>query len=609
MTKRTDIPIARLIREGLQRLEYRGYDSCGLAMVDNGKIEVRKKAGKIIDINKDGLFDSMIGQFGMGHTRWATHGPPIDKNSHPHLDCKSKVAVVHNGIIENYQQLRKELTARGHKFTSDTDTEVIPHLIEEALGKGVSFKNAVRDAIKYLSGAYGIVVMHADTPDFMIVARKESPLTIGIVPGETCFAASDIPAFLPLTRQALILDDDEMALIYKGKVEIFNVITGKPREPKIIQVQWSIDAAQKSLDGVEYKWYMHKELHEVPRKIKDQIRIPQDNLDAFAKTITDAEHVYITAAGTAFHACLAGKFQITKFGGPYVEAILCSEFRDALPTIPPKSCVIAVSQSGETADTIEAVRYAREKFGAKICSVINVVGSSLTRYSDQLIITAAGPEMAVASQKAYCTQVTALTVVALRIGELKGIVSKAEITKYRAALEKTADVCNEILKREDKIKTIAEMLAKKPNFFFLARGLSIAAASEGALKLEEISYNHAEAYAAGESKHGPIALIDKGFPVVFVAPPDDTYDRLIGNVQEMKARGGTIISVVADFDTKITEMSDYTIRVPIANDKYSIAMSAVPFVFPLQIMAYFSSDFNKLDPDKPRNLAKSVTVK
>jgi glutamine---fructose-6-phosphate transaminase (isomerizing) len=609
MTKRTDIPIAKLIREGLQRLEYRGYDSCGLAMANNGKIEVRKKAGKIADINKDGLFDTMQGQFGMGHTRWATHGPPIDKNSHPHLDCKNKVAVVHNGIIENYQQLRKELTARGHKFTSDTDTEVIPHLIEEALAKGVSFKDAVRDAIKYLTGAYGIVVRHADTPDFMIVARKESPLTIGIIPGETCFAASDIPAFLPLTRQALILDDDEMALLYKGKVEIFNVITGKPREPKIMQVQWSIDAAQKSLDGVDYKWFMHKELHEVPRKIKDQLRIPQDNLDAFAKTIMDSEHVYITAAGTAFYACLAGKFQITKFGGPYVEALLCSEFRDALPSLPPKSCVIAVSQSGETADTIEAVRYAREKFGAKVCSVVNVVGSSLTRYSDQVIITAAGPEMAVASQKAYCTQVTALTVVALRIGELKGTIPKAEVAKYRAALEKTVDVTNEILKREDKIKALAETFAKKPSFYFLARGLSIAAACEGALKLKEISYNHAEAYSAGESKHGPIALIEKGFPVVFIAPPDETYDRLIGNVQEMKARGGTIISVVADFDTKITEMSDYTIRVPIANDKYSIAMSAVPFVFPLQIMAYFASDFNKLDPDKPRNLAKSVTVK
>nr|MDO8116435.1 isomerizing glutamine--fructose-6-phosphate transaminase [Candidatus Sigynarchaeota archaeon] len=354
ITNRKDMPIPRLIREGLERLEYRGYDSAGICLAENGKLNIHKEKGKIADINKDGAFDKLKGDFGVGHTRWATHGPPNKENSHPHLDCKGEIAVVHNGIIESYLELRRDLKARGHVFKSQTDTEVIPHLIEEEIAKGKSFKDAVRSAIPHLTGAYGIVVCYAKEPDFMIVARKESPLTIGIIPGETCFAASDIPAFLPLTRQALILDDDEMALLYKGKVEVFNVITGKPREPKVMQVQWSIDAAQKSLDGVEYKWFMHKELHEVPRKIKDQIRIPQENLDAFARTIMDAEHVYITAAGTAFYACLAGKFQITKFGGPYVEAILCSEFRDALPTIPPKSCVIAVSQSGETADTDHA---------------------------------------------------------------------------------------------------------------------------------------------------------------------------------------------------------------------------------------------------------------
>jgi glucosamine--fructose-6-phosphate aminotransferase (isomerizing) len=609
MTKRDDMPIAQLIREGLQRLEYRGYDSCGLAMSNNGVIEVRKEAGKIAKINENGWFDEMQGQFGMGHTRWATHGAPIAKNSHPHLDCNNKIAVVHNGIIENYQQLRKELTARGHVFTSDTDTEVIPHLIEESIAQGMDLKDAVRDAIKYLTGAYGVVVMHADTPDYMVVARKESPLTIGIIPGETCFAASDIPAFLPLTRQALVLEDDEMALLYAGYVEVYDVITGERREREPIEIQWSIDAAEKVLDGIEYKWFMGKELHEVPRKIKDQIRIPQENLDAFAECISNADHVYITAAGTAFYACLAGKFQITRFGGPYIEAILCSEFKDALKTIPPNSVVIAVSQSGETADTIEAVRYARENFGAKVCSVVNVVGSSLTRYSDHVIITAAGPEVAVASQKAYCTQVTALTVVALRIGEMKGVIADDEVALYREALAKTVDVTQAILDKEGEIKEIAEILAKKPSLYFLARGASTSAACEGALKLKEISYNHAEAYAAGESKHGPIALIEAGFPVVFIAPPDETYDRLIGNVQEMKARGGMIISVVADFDEKITEMSDYTIRVPIENDKYSIAMSPVPFAFPLQIMAYFAADYNELDPDKPRNLAKSVTVK
>lgn len=609
ITKKKDVPVAKLIREGLQRLEYRGYDSAGIALVNDGEIELRKEAGRIADINKDGWFDEMEGSFGVGHTRWATHGPPVAKNSHPHLDCKEKVAVVHNGILENFQQLRKELKERGHTFKSDTDTEVFPHLISEYLDKGMDLKEAVMETVQQCEGAYGIVVCHADTPDYMVVARKESPLTIGITPGETTYCGSDIPAFLPLTREAYILDDDEIAILYPGSVEIFDVITGEKRERDSIKVQWSIDAAAKVLDGREYKWFMHKELHEVPRKVREQVKMPQDELDGFAKTIMEAEHVYITAAGTAFYACLAGKFQITRFGGPYIEAILCSEFKDHLTHIPPNSVVMAVSQSGETADTIEAIRYARENFGAKVCSVVNVVGSSLTRYSDHVIITTAGPEVAVASQKAYCTQVTALTMVALRIAELKGKIDSDEIQKYKDALFETGAVCDKIVESEDKIKTIAEKFAAKPNFYFLARGVSIAAASEGALKLKEISYNHAEAYAAGESKHGPIALVEDGFPIVFIAPPDNTYDRLIGNIMEMKARGGTIISVVADFDEKITELSDHVIRVPIENDKYAIETCAIPFVFPLQIMAYFAADYNGYDPDKPRNLAKSVTVK
>ncbi len=609
ITKKQDVPVAKLIREGLQRLEYRGYDSAGIAVVNNGKIECRKEKGRIADINKDGWFDSMEGAFGVGHTRWATHGAPVAKNSHPHLDCKGKIAVVHNGILENFQQLRDELSKRGHEFKSDTDTEVFPHLIGEHMDKGMNLREAVMETVKECEGAYGIVVCHADIPDYMLVARKESPLTIGITPGETTYCGSDIPAFLPLTRQAYILDDDEIAVLYAGSVEIYDVITGEKREREPIEVQWSIDAAQKVLDGREYKWFMHKELHEVPRKVHEQVHMPQDDIEDFARTIIEADHVYITAAGTAFYACLAGKFQITRFGGPYIEGILCSEFKDQLPRMKPNSCVIAVSQSGETADTIEAVRFAREEYGAKVCSVVNVVGSSLTRYSDHVIITTAGPEVAVASQKAYCTQVTALSVVALRIAELQGKIPPEEIAKYKDALDKTSSVCDKILEREEQIKEIAETLAKKPNFYFLARGLSMAAASEGALKLKEISYNHAEAYSAGESKHGPIALIEDGFPVVFVAPPDETYDRLIGNVMEMKSRGGTILSVVADFDKKISEISDYTLRIPIENNPYAIAMSAVPFVFPLQIMAYFASDYNEFDPDKPRNLAKSVTVK
>ncbi len=611
ISKRKDLPVAKLIREGLERMEYRGYDSAGIALVnvDEGKIELRKKAGRIVDINKDGYFDSMPGHFGVGHTRWATHGRPVEYNSHPHLDCTGKIALVHNGIIENYQDLRKELIARGHNLISDTDTEVFPHLIEEFIGKGFDLKDSVIETVKLCKGAYGVVVCHADTPEYMVVARKESPLIIGITPGETTYCGSDIPAFLPLTRKAIILDDDEVAVLYPGEVEIFKVNSGEKKKLDMMDVKYSMEDAEKVLDGKSYKWFMHKELHEVPRKIKEQIMMPQEDLDSFVKTILDADHVFITAAGTAYYAALAGKFQITKFGGPYIQAILCSEFVDALPRMPDNSVVIAVSQSGETADTIEAIRYAREKHGAKICSIVNVVGSSLTRYSDEVIITTAGLEIAVASQKAYCTQVSALTMIALRIAEIKETFSLEEIKKYRDALLQTVDVSEKLLIEEGKIKEIGEKISDETNIYFLARGLSTSAAFEGALKLKEIAYIHTEAYAAGESKHGPIALIEDGFPVIFVAPPDETYDRLIGNIMEMKSRGAKIISVVADFDENVTEISDYTIRIPIANNKYAIATSIVPFVLTLQLMAYFVSDFKGLDPDKPKNLAKSVTVK
>jgi glucosamine--fructose-6-phosphate aminotransferase (isomerizing) len=611
ISKRKDLPVAKLIREGLERMEYRGYDSAGIALVnvDEGKIELRKKAGRIADINKDGWFDSMPGQFGVGHTRWATHGRPVEYNSHPHLDCTGKIALVHNGIIENYQDLRKELITRGHNLISDTDTEVFPHLIEEFIGKGFDLKDSVIETVKLCKGAYGVVVCHADTPEYMVVARKESPLIIGITPGETTYCGSDIPAFLPLTRKAIILDDDEVAVLYPGEVEIFKVKSGEKKKLDMMDVKYSMEAAQKVLDGKSYKWFMHKELHEVPRKIKEQIMMPQEDLDSFVKTILDADQVFITAAGTAYYAALAGKFQITKFGGPYIQSILCSEFVDALPHMPDNSVVIAVSQSGETADTIEAIRYAREKHGAKICSIVNVVGSSLTRYSDEVIITTAGLEIAVASQKAYCTQVSALTMIALRIAEIKKTFSIEEIKKYRDALLQTVDVAEKILIEEGKIKEIGEKISDETNIYFLARGLSTSAAFEGALKLKEIAYIHTEAYAAGESKHGPIALIEDGFPVIFVAPPDETYARLIGNIMEMKSRGAKIISVVADFDVNVTEISDYTIRIPIENNKYAIATSIVPFVLTLQLMAYFVSDFKGLDPDKPKNLAKSVTVK
>ena len=608
ITANKDLPVAKLIREGLQRLEYRGYDSAGIVTSSGGQLYLKKDAGKIHEIDAKVHFDEMPGLMGIGHTRWATHGPPVARNSHPHLDCSGKIAVVHNGIIENFQQLRKELAARGHIFKSDTDTEVIPHLIEEEIKKGLDLYKATQAAIKHCEGAFGIVVCAAETPDYMLVARRESPLVIGVDKSRgATYAASDIPAFLPLTRTAYILNDNEIAVLKPGTVMIYDLYSGNIVQRDPYEVQWSIDAAEKG----GYPYFMLKELHEVPSKVRDQLRTPKADIDAFAKTIIEASHVYITAAGTAYYACLAGKSFLARFADIFVHPLLCSEFKDELRNcIKPNSVVIAVSQSGETADTVEAVRYAREKFNAKICSIVNVVGSSLTRYSDHVIITAAGPEIAVASQKAYNTQVTALCLVALRIAELQSKMPSDQLKKYREALNEIPTILSKIInEHEENIKTLAEKYAKKPNFYFLARGASLAAADEGALKLKEISYNHAEAYAAGESKHGPIALIEKDFPVVFVAPPDDTYDRLIGNVMEMKARGGQILAVVAEYDEKITELAADTIRIPHPNSDYYVNLSPLMYTYPLQIFAYYAAVFNGFDPDRPRNLAKSVTVK
>ena len=609
ISNKSNLEVGKQIREGLERLEYRGYDSAGIALVNNGKIELRKKSGRIAEINKDGWLDSMPGQFGVGHTRWATHGKPVQHNAHPHLDCTGKIAIVHNGIVENYQDLKKELLLRGHTFKSDTDTEVFSHLIEELIAKGFDLKDAVIQTVKQCRGAYGVVVVHADTPDYMIVARKESPLVLGIIPGETTYCASDIPAFLPLTREAIILDDDEVAVLKPGEVEIYGVHEGKKKDISPFEVGYSIDAAQKSLDGVQFPWFMIKELHEVPQKIKEQVQIPQTDLDGFCKAIMEADRVFITAAGSSYYAALAGKFQITHFGGPYIESVLCSEFVDLVPKLSKNSLVIAISQSGETADTLEAVRYARDKWDAEICSIVNVVGSSLTRYSDHVLITTAGPEIAVASQKAFCTQVTALSLIGLRIAELYKTLPPTKISSYKKALAETSQITQQILVEQGKIKEIAGKLMDFDNIYFLARGISSAAALEGALKLKEVAYIHTEAYAAGESKHGPIALIEDGFPVIFVAPPDETYDRMIGNVMEMKSRGAAIYSIVSEKDEKITSISDYTIRIPYLDSKYAIETCIVPCAFALQLMAYYFSIKKGLDPDKPRNLAKSVTVK
>lgn len=609
ITNQPDIPMGKMILEGIKRLEYRGYDSCGIVAQSNSNLHVKKDSGKIEDIVKkidltDFPEDSKLA---LAHTRWATHGPPTKENSHPHLDCSNEIAVVHNGIIDNFMELRKELMSRGHVFRSDTDTEVIPHLIEESMKNGLDLKNATIEALDKCKGAYALAICHAKNPNTIIVVRKESPLVIGIEKGKTTYCASDIPAFLPLTRKCYIMDDHELAVLKAGEVEFFNLKNNNAKIKKELQtIKWQIDAAEKG--GFDH--FMLKEIYEEPRALRRTMMISKDLLKNFANALISADNIYITAAGTSYYAALAGKFMITKFLGKYIQEMECSEFKTQFSnSLKDNSVIIVISQSGETIDTIEAIRWAKKKKNVTILAITNVVGSSITRYSDHVIITQAGPEIGVAATKTYSTQVLTLALIALEIAKMKKVDSSDEIKKYYDALNSTPQIIETFLKKNvTLIKYIVNNLEKNLNYFFLARGISIATAKEGGLKLKEVACRFIEGYSAASAKHGPISLVREGFPIIFIAPPDETYKRLVGNVMEFKARGGTIISVVVESDVKITELSDITIRIPQPADKYHNLFSPITFVTALQLLAYYAALAHDLDPDKPLNLSKTVTV-
>ncbi len=593
-----------VLLNGLKRLEYRGYDSAGVAFLNDGSLKVKKKKGRIAVLEESLNSQNKRTTIGIGHTRWATHGRPSDENAHPHYDCTKKFAVVHNGIIENYAELREQLQARGHRFTSETDTEVLAHLIEEAYRGDLCA--ALREAVRQVRGSYAVVVLSEYHPDRLVAARKDSPLVVGLGDGEY-FLASDIPAILPYTRNVYLISEGEVAELTLDGVRIVNS-NGEPVAKEVFHVGWDADAAERG----GYPHFMLKEIFEQPRALRDTLRsrITPGGEDVVLKEISLSPEdirsftkITIVACGTAYHAGLVGKYVIEKLARLPVEVDLASEFRYRDPLLDPRNLVIVISQSGETADTLAALREARAR-GCRVLAVTNVVGSSVAREADEVIYTWAGPEIAVASTKAYTTQVLVMYLLGLLFARERGTKTPAEIAEIVSALQQLPGQLEQVLEQQDLIKELADKYHACEDVFFLGRGLDYAVAMEGALKLKEISYIHAEAYAAGELKHGTLALIVEGVPVVALATQADVLEKLVSNVKEVKAREGTVIGICLGNNELVDGTSDHVIRLPEAPSLVAPILSVVP----LQLFAYYMAAARGCDIDKPRNLAKSVTV-
>lgn len=596
-----------LLIDGLKKLEYRGYDSSGVALLKGENIEIFKKEGRIARLEEvlernGGLKGIGVG---IGHTRWATHGRPSDANSHPHRGCNGDFAVVHNGIIENYQRLREWLATGGHTFVSETDTEVLPHLIEHYYQGDLV--QAVRQAISRVEGSYAMVVMAREEPDRMVCVRKDSPLVIGVGKKEM-FIASDIPAIISHTREAIILNDGEIASLKKNQVEVFNG-SGQAITKEIFQVNWEQEAAEK----LGFEHFMLKEIYEQPPAITetlknrldlDNSRVMLEELATLGSLLREVNKIYIVACGTAYHAGLIGKYIIEKMARIPVEVDLASEFRYRDPILDPQeNLVMVISQSGETADTLAALRLSRSR-GAKVVAVTNVVGSSVSREADTVIYTWAGPEIAVASTKAYITQLVTMYLVATYLGQLRGTISPQEGEEMIGGLRRIPSQVQSILEQGDLIREVAQGISRQENLFFIGRGLDYAVALEGSLKLKEISYIHAEAYAAGELKHGTLALVTGGTPVIALVTQKQVYDKTISNIKEVKARDARVIAVAQKGDQDTQKEVDQVIYIPV-NQGYLMPLLSV---VPMQLLAYYAALIRGCDVDKPRNLAKSVTV-
>lgn len=588
---------------GLRRLEYRGYDSAGIAVYENGKIRIAKKQGRLVNLEKALEADPIHGHIGIGHTRWATHGQPSDRNAHPHGDCKNHFVIVHNGIIENYMTLKKELLAKGHVFRSETDTEVIAHLAEE-LDDG-DFLSTVRKVLARVEGSYSLVFMDSSDPDTIICTKKDNPLIIGLGEGEN-FIASDIPAVIERTRRIYILDDLELAVVKKDSVVLYDK-DGKEIKKDVHEVTWTAEAAEKG----GYPHFMLKEIYEQPKAVRDtiQIHLNKDGSVAFddlgwtADCFKNIDSILITACGTAYHAGLVAKTYIERFVKIPVSVEIASEYRYSYPLTNERTLCIVVSQSGETIDTLAALKEAK-RLGAKSLAVTNSIGSSIAREADRVIYTLAGPEIAVASTKAYTTQLVALLLLALYMGQLKGTLSGEEIRTMTDALKTLPGKIEEVLKEKDHMANVAEKLIKARDIFYLGRSIDYAIAMEGALKLKEVSYIHAESYAAGELKHGTLALIAEDTPVIAVATQDDVSAKMYSNIQEVRARGAEVLGIGYDDDTEIAKYTTETVRIP----RVAPFIAPILAVIPMQLLAYYTSIKRGNDVDKPRNLAKSVTV-
>lgn len=596
-----------ILINGLHRLEYRGYDSSGIALLQN-KLELYKTKGKVSDLEEFVKNKNLSGNVGIAHTRWATHGEPNDANAHPHLSPSGHMALIHNGIIENYDSLKKELQKRGHIFSSKTDSEVLIHLIEDVLiNEKVTIVEALQIALNQVIGAYAIVVISRDNPDLLLAAKKGSPLVVGIGK-EEFFVASDATPIVEYTRNVVYLNDEEIAIIQRNQELRIKTIKNKEKTPYVEELEMNLSALEK--DGFAH--FMLKEIYEQPRSIRDSMRgrlnaeqaiVSLGGIIDYEKNLVKAERIVIVACGTSWHAGLVGEYMIEELARIPVEVEYASEFRYRNPVIKEGDVVIAISQSGETADTLAAVELAKSK-GAIILGICNVVGSSIARATHAGSYTHAGPEIGVASTKAFTAQVALLSLLALRLGHVKGTIQESRYRQLLLELQNIPDKVEQTLKSYNDIKKISEIFKDARNFIYLGRGYNFPVALEGALKLKEISYIHAEGYPAAEMKHGPIALIDEEMPVVVIATNKGTYEKVLSNIQEVKARKGKIIAIITQGDVAVKETADFVIEIPETEELF------VPFLatIPLQILSYQIAVIRGCNVDQPRNLAKSVTV-